>query len=82
MTHAISIIRIAVLLTLAIAAAAGILATPADHSGAWLLGLLATKALGIAAAAACFRLHRRWAAADPWIAAYHAWQARGIRGQY
>lgn len=81
MTRTVSILRIAALLALATAAVAGILSLPAGTSATWLPDLLVGKALGIAAALAYHRLYRRWAVSDPWLAAYHAWQARGIRGQ-
>lgn len=81
MTRTVSILRIAALLALAVAAVAGILSLPADTSATWLPDLLIGKALGIAAALAYHRLYRRWAVADPWLAAYHVWQGSGIRGQ-
>lgn len=81
MSRIVSTLRIAALLALAAAAVAGILSLPADTSATWLPDLLIGKALGIAAALAYHRLYCRWSVADPWLAAYHAWQARGIRGQ-
>lgn len=81
MSRIVSTLRIAALLALAVAAVAGILSLPADTSATWLPDLLIGKALGIAAALAYHRLYCRWSAIDPWLAAYHAWQARGIRGQ-
>lgn len=72
-----SIIRIAILFSLLMAAVVCMLSEPTGESR-WFFDFFVSKGLGVICFWALAKLYPRWSRDDKWVAKYHKWCMKGV----